>query len=420
MLKVLRQSTASQSVKLGPFLDDTDGKTPETALTIANTDIKISKAGGAYGNKNSGGGTHDVNGEYTITFDATDTATVGSLKVSCVVAGALPVWGEWRVVEEAVYDALFDAASAGYSTLDAAGIRAALGLATANLDTQLGDVPTLAEMTAAFTEIKGATWATTDTLEAIRDRGDAAWTTAVGFSTHSAADVWAVGARTLTANTNFNDPTAAAIATEILDRALAGHVTAGTVGKALTDIEADTNELQTNQGNWLTATGFSTHSAADVWAVGARTLTANTNLNDPTAAAIATELLDRALAGHSTAGTVGKALIDIEADTNELQGNQGNWLTATGFSTLTAGDVNAQMLDVLTTDTFAEPGQGNPGATISLADKLGYLYKWTRNKKDNNGTVTNYYADDGVTIDQKATTSASGGTSTVEEIVTGA
>jgi hypothetical protein len=29
-------------------------------------------------------------------------------------------------------------------------------------------------------------------------------------------------------------------------------------------ILADTNELQTNQGNWLTATGFSTHSAADV------------------------------------------------------------------------------------------------------------------------------------------------------------
>lgn len=29
-------------------------------------------------------------------------------------------------------------------------------------------------------------------------------------------------------------------------------------------IVADTNELQTNQGNWATATGFSTHSAADV------------------------------------------------------------------------------------------------------------------------------------------------------------
>lgn len=39
---------------------------------------------------------------------------------------------------------------------------------------------------------------TTDSQEALRDRGDSAWTTATGFSTHSAADVWAVGTRTLT------------------------------------------------------------------------------------------------------------------------------------------------------------------------------------------------------------------------------
>ena len=39
---------------------------------------------------------------------------------------------------------------------------------------------------------------TTDSLEALRDRGDAAWITATGFSTHSAADVWAAATRTLT------------------------------------------------------------------------------------------------------------------------------------------------------------------------------------------------------------------------------
>jgi predicted Fe-Mo cluster-binding NifX family protein len=40
----------------------------------------------------------------------------------------------------------------------------------------------------------------TDSLEAIRDRGDAAWITG---STHSAADVWAVATRLLTAGTNI-------------------------------------------------------------------------------------------------------------------------------------------------------------------------------------------------------------------------
>ena len=71
----------------------------------------------------------------------------------------------------------------------------------------------------------------TDSLEAIRDRGDAAWVTATGFSTHSAADVWAVGTRVLTAGTNivlakgtgitgFNDLSAAQVNAEA-DTALA-------------------------------------------------------------------------------------------------------------------------------------------------------------------------------------------------------
>ena len=41
-------------------------------------------------------------------------------------------------------------------------------------------------------------------------------------------------------------------------------------------ILTDTDELQQNQGNWITATGFSTHAAADVWTVGARTVTGGT------------------------------------------------------------------------------------------------------------------------------------------------
>lgn len=110
----LKQSTASQSRALGPFLDDTDFKTAETALTIANTDIKLVVNGGASANKNSGGGTHRVNGIYGVTFDATDTATVGEVEVSVVVAGALPVFKTFYVLEEAVYDSKFAASSPGY------------------------------------------------------------------------------------------------------------------------------------------------------------------------------------------------------------------------------------------------------------------------------------------------------------------
>jgi len=132
----LRQATASQSRALGPFLDDTDFKTTETGLTIANTDIKLVVNGAASANKNSGGGTHRVNGVYGVTFDATDTATVGEMDVSVVVAGALPVFDKFTVIEEAVYDALFAAAAAGYTVV--ADIPTANQNADAMLDRSAG------------------------------------------------------------------------------------------------------------------------------------------------------------------------------------------------------------------------------------------------------------------------------------------
>jgi hypothetical protein len=80
--------------------------------------VKLMKNGGTSANKNSGGGTHLVNGVYALTFDATDTATVGELSGSIVVAGAAPVYFKFWVLEEAIYDSLFGAAAAGF---DAAG-----------------------------------------------------------------------------------------------------------------------------------------------------------------------------------------------------------------------------------------------------------------------------------------------------------
>jgi hypothetical protein len=109
----LKQSTASQSVLIGPFVDDEDGNTAATGLTIANTDVRLSKNGGNIAAKNSGGGTHDELGYYTITLDATDTNTVGRLQLMVHASGALPVYHEYEVLEEAVYDALYGASAVG-------------------------------------------------------------------------------------------------------------------------------------------------------------------------------------------------------------------------------------------------------------------------------------------------------------------
>lgn len=88
---------------------------------------------------------------------------------------------------------------------------------------------------------------------------------------------------------------------------------------------------------------------------------------------------------------------------------------------LSAADVNAQVVDALATDTYAEPGQGAPGATISIEAKVGYLYQWARNRKRTNNSTgeIEHYEDDATTIAQTRTFSDDGSITDVGEIETG-
>lgn len=102
----LRQST-SVDVGIGPFLDSSDGVTAETALTITQPDIRLKKNGGAWAQKNAAQTlSHEENGWYEVTLDATDTNTLGILIVAVNESGALPVWKEYLVVPANVYDSL--------------------------------------------------------------------------------------------------------------------------------------------------------------------------------------------------------------------------------------------------------------------------------------------------------------------------
>jgi hypothetical protein len=233
------------------------------------------------------------------------------------------------------------------------------------------------------------------------------------------------------ASSGGSAPTAAEIADAVWDEAQADHITSGSFGVIANEIAildnkitivdnlvdlifADTNELQQNQGDWATATGFSTLTAQDVadavWdeqiITGGHTLAGSfggkifTDLDakediadsvwnelrtghtaagtfgsfldaavssvgggtPPTAAEIADAVWDEAQADHIGTGTFGiianeiavldnkitivDNLVDlIFADTHELQQNQGDWATATGFSTHSAADVVSDVWD---------------------------------------------------------------------------
>ena len=105
-MQFLKQSTAA-TIKLGAFVDDTDGKSAETGLTISQADIRLSKNGGDFAQTNNAtGATHDEFGYYDIPLDTTDTNTLGRLLVAVHESGALPVWKEFLVVTANVYDTL--------------------------------------------------------------------------------------------------------------------------------------------------------------------------------------------------------------------------------------------------------------------------------------------------------------------------
>lgn len=114
MTLILRQSTAVD-VLIGPFLDDTDGSTAETAESPS---VKLSKNGQTLAAKSDvTTPVHDADGYYNCELDATDTNTVGTLVLTVAAsAEALPVRHEFQVVEEAVYDDLFAASAVGYPT----------------------------------------------------------------------------------------------------------------------------------------------------------------------------------------------------------------------------------------------------------------------------------------------------------------
>lgn len=109
-----------------------------------------------------------------------------------------------------------------------------------------------------------------------------------------------------------------------------------TLGDRIEEILADTNELQSNQGDWATATGFSTHSAADVWGVGTRTLSAfsfNVNLADD---AITSAKFDESTAFPITSADSGSTQIartGADSDTLETLSDEIAGLSSSDWTT---------------------------------------------------------------------------------------
>lgn len=89
-------------------------------------------------------------------------------------------------------------------------------------------------------------------------------------------------------------------------------------------------------------------------------------------------------------------------------------LTTYTGNTLQTGDVYGAL-----TGAQGEPGQGAPAVNASPLSKIAYLFKAWRNKKTQTASALNLMADDASTVDQKATVSDDGTTTTIGEIASG-
>ena len=113
----LKEDVAT-TLRLGPFVDATDGFTYEVgmaaAMNHATTGVRISKNGGALAARTTATEpVYDAFGYYLVNLDATDTETPGRLKVIFGDAAVcLPCEADFQVVAANVFDSLFSTAAA--------------------------------------------------------------------------------------------------------------------------------------------------------------------------------------------------------------------------------------------------------------------------------------------------------------------
>ena len=142
------------------------------------------------------------------------------------------------------YEMPVSVVQSGLSTLDAAGVRTAIGMASANLDTQLGDIPTVPEFEARTLVAAAYFDPAADTVANVTTVGSV--TSGVTVTTNNDKTGYSL---------TVTPPTAAAIADAVWDEGTAGHTTADTYGGRIV--------RSTNSNVTVQITG-SNHIAADV------------------------------------------------------------------------------------------------------------------------------------------------------------
>ena len=348
----------------------------------------------------------------------------------------------------------------GFNDLDAAGVRSAVGLASANLDTQLDALPTALENAIAVWDEDAADHLVLGTTgKKLNDLSSGAdpWATAVPGSYSAGTAGYILG-------TNLN----ATISSRLASSAITLNSGAVTVGSINNDvITASSIAIDAIDASAIAAdavveiqSGLSTLNANDVWSAATRTLTSGANIalakgvgvtgfNDlnaadvrtavglasanldtqlnalPTAAENADAIWEEPMASHTGSTTYGGRIIraansnvtaqitgsqHIAADIHELQPAV---IDNTHFA---AGAIDSNALATNAAQEIADAVLGrNIAGGSSSGRTVTEALRFLRNKFTVSGTTLTVYAEDDTTVSWTSTVS----TSAVAEPVTG-
>lgn len=132
------QANTAVDLMVGPFVDDTDGKTAETGLTITQAEVRLSKNGGNMAQKTEATAlSHDELGNYVCKLDATDTNTEGILTLMIHESGALPIKMDYMVLAQAAYISHVTAKDTGYMDTHVKTVEAGI-IANASFNADVG------------------------------------------------------------------------------------------------------------------------------------------------------------------------------------------------------------------------------------------------------------------------------------------
>ena len=270
----LRQSTDYQDCCFGFFLSTSDGNTEMTALSIANTDVRLFKPGASvFVSKHSGGGAHMSMGNYKFSFDSVDTSVAGELEAIIHMTSALPVKRIFNVLPADVYDAKY---AGSYFKTNVQQIKNSDAMSqivlAAGSALNAYDAPTYAEMISAFAALDDISYnSVVSAVASALNTYDAPTFTEMtsalvnlsrldvsvsSRSSHSAADTWAVLTRTITGGVlNSSIPSVSEIRAEMDNNSVK---LSGIIQRTnkIPDYPASSSDIPTDYAMQLTASAI--------------------------------------------------------------------------------------------------------------------------------------------------------------------